>query len=101
MAKTVSVYNTRNSKRVFEYEEGSYTHKQAIAQNGGWRLANEEQVKTASQKKKVVESAEDETQEEPATTQAIEQLEVSDEADLKPKPKSKTAGKAKSKQEDK
>ena len=66
MANLVSVYNTRNSKRIFEYEEGSYTHKQAVAGNGGWRLANPEQVEANEvNKKKIVGSVEDEKPQNP------------------------------------
>ena len=103
MANLVSVYNTRNSKRIFEYEEGSYTHKQAVAGNGGWTLANPEQVEANEvNKKKIVESAEDETLHNPlpingeqADQDGVREDEVVNETPQASAPESKKDGKPK------
>ena len=60
MANQVGVMNpTKNKTRVLFVDEGSYTHKQALKQSGGWILADKSQVKASEEKKKDVKNAVD------------------------------------------
>lgn len=90
---------TKNKTRVLFVEEGSYTHKQALKQSGGWILADKSQVKASEEKKKDAKSVVDNT---PAPTPELKEEEVKEEppigegeANEAPTPEPKTEGKPK------
>lgn len=107
MVNQVGVMNpTKNKTRVLFVDEGSYTHKQALKQSGGWILADKSQVKASEEKKKGVKSVADEAPQKPILGNEAENAEGAEgkseatqeevaEAKEEPTPKPKAEGKPK------
>ncbi len=100
MPNQVGVMNpTKNKTRVLFVDEGSYTHKQALKQSGGWILADKSQVKASEEKKKGVESVVDNAPTptpEPTGEETLEETPSGEgEANEAPTPEPKAEGKPK------